>query len=275
MERIPSIQDSWLNGLPRNADVFTPIALARLELEGWREEQVRALWKKLEIIFYQWKVEHGEKPPLRRRHDAKPWECGGDRVNDYVDLLLERLIPENYPPVEKLLRKTPVSKLLAVMILAEAASDDSSGLGLPRVGARPPKRYVQAALKAALRLLLEMQKKELSVAIFKIVAELYRLLKPDLGTGRKARKTLDDARMESAKARRERKQENEAAWRKKARKDWPEHPGWTVDEMAASLWQQWDEVGPPDDPKKVSTIKKAIKGVKSTIFKRRTKSSLQ
>ncbi len=274
MQRIPSIQDSWLNGLPRNADVITPVALARLELEGWREEQVRAVWQELEIIFYQWKVEHGEKPPLRRRHDAKPWECGGDRVNDYVDLLLERLIPEKYSPVERLLRKTPVSKLLAVMILAEAASDDSSGLGLPGVGARPPKRYVQAALKAALRLLLEMQAEKLRVTIFKTVAEMYRLLKPDLGMGRKARKTLDDARIESAKARSERKQKNEAAWREKARKDWPENPGWTVDDMAAWLWQQRNKEG-PDDPKKKSTIKKAIKGVKSTIFKRRAKSSPQ
>ncbi len=100
-------------------------------------------------------------------------------------------------------------------------------------------------------------------------------IQPSLHTGHKARKTMGDARIESAKARGKRKQENEAAWREMARKDWPEHPGWTVDDMAASLWQQWDKVGPPDDPKKVSTIKKAIKGVKSTIFKRRAKSSPQ
>jgi hypothetical protein len=105
--------------------------IASEELGAANPELVKKLTEWLELVFQQWKIEHGNRSPTGSGgllggdpilfEDAEPWQCAGLITQNRIELAL-KLWEENYQPYLSLLDKVPLNKVLAVLILNEPDS---------------------------------------------------------------------------------------------------------------------------------------------------------
>lgn len=106
------LTQDWMSGIPWNRNLHAPVRFAQSYLHGWNHTQAQTAWQNLESVFEQWKRDHGTTPghhPVYQEQDPQgnhtetpPWLCAGVTVADPVDLILQRLAPEEYPPFVEL-----------------------------------------------------------------------------------------------------------------------------------------------------------------------------
>ena len=88
-------------------------------------------------------------------------------------------------------------------------------------------------------------------------------LEPYTETGIRTQASLELGREASAKIRTEKSHKNQKQWREMAIEMWPNKPGYTVNDMAVWIKNK------TNSDAAIGTIKKALKGVKSSMFKNR------
>jgi hypothetical protein len=83
--------------------------------------------------------------------------------------------------------------------------------------------------------------------------------------GEKMLSNLEEARRISASIRSKRSYENKKEWREMSIKTWQNNPGWTLDDMADWIKEETKTAAT------TGTIKEAIKGIKTSVLKRKAK----
>ena len=115
---------------------------AEAELTGYSDDQIRDLLKQLDKILEQWANEHRYHRADRRVGTTvkTEWLPPDDRSpldlpTSSVAVVLQRLIPEKYPPLQELVeRLSPddlelgLAKVFALLILREAVSGDTESV---------------------------------------------------------------------------------------------------------------------------------------------------
>ena len=155
-QKEPGLHESWLTGVVNAAALATPVFDARMVC-GDNEAEVRVLRELLESVFRIWRDEHGTLPDGnyggllgnvwagRPLSECPPYACMGNRFADYA-ALLAKLTAEQYPPLIELetaanelwkpasslpdnipllpvtATKTGMQRILAALILSEAAN---------------------------------------------------------------------------------------------------------------------------------------------------------
>ena len=152
-----TISESWLHGACVNKDLVESIKTARHILKGSIEDEVREIWNSVYEVFIKWKNQNGEHPinslykireqVLKKSYsaqikkefeNAEPWECAGIKASNPLNLLkhLEKL---NYRGIEKIFENNERLKVLAAMLLHEAALE----------GTRNPEKFMDDHLIGA------------------------------------------------------------------------------------------------------------------------------
>ena len=127
------LRQSWFKGILLNAALIDPVYDARIALAAYSndEPKARKLRVRLERIFNDWKIKHGEVPDShfggllgnvyagKTLEECPPYACMGNRRGDYADLLL-KLRTDGYVPLIELDNEIGYQCVSALLVLSEA-----------------------------------------------------------------------------------------------------------------------------------------------------------
>ena len=133
------ISKDWLSGYVNHSEAIKPVSLARWQLEGYSEKELRKVWEFIYDIFKLWRERHGEVPlniqselgilgrapdhTPKNLEDFEPWFCADSSICDPVDLL-NKLKNENITEFSLLTKRVHIANIYAIIILHEIAIGD-------------------------------------------------------------------------------------------------------------------------------------------------------
>jgi hypothetical protein len=272
MKWVESVVDIWLHREAPEWDAREIVAMARSTLAGETEEQVRCLADQLhdhlsEAAKSLRKCSDGEVianmvqafsslPEKLSEIGAQSEPLNTASLDD--EILRHSLVHEFGPLIERH-RSVPndLHNTWMLSIVLNGGMPPDFAHAIP-----PDKLYAMLALYAtahgdvisAYKFALG-ERNDLRLQVMELA--------PYAEHGVKNHTNLKKGRDVSAETRSKARQENERAWREKAIEMWPDHPGYTLEDMAKEIKKQLGSDAA------VGTIKKALKGVKSTVFKTR------
>ena len=239
-------------------DVNEMVEALEREVAGIHPVKRRAYLKEVRAAFDQWKQEHGQRIPPnahKRALACRPWlsfdqaipyQTGGFGVFNSIDLCFKLWLDE-YPPLQPLIEKVRIDKLLALVALDDKTTDgrSSSLVSVVCLNLRYKGIWFEAYERAYRQVLLDWEVLR--------SAHLRQI------------RALEGGRPQGATANKLRASECSRLWRKISEELVFAQPTWTLARHVRYIQKQ--DVGRRKDgqPYASATIRNAIKGIRSEV----------